>query len=150
MTVSHQHAWAVKALARLGTKFEPLGCHVQTQQPITLPPHQEPEPDGAVIAGSEEDYRDRHPGPRDVLCVVEVADASLRRDRTTKLRIYASAGIGTYLIVNLRDRCVEVHTGPIRRSGRYRDVKVLAVADAIAFPAPAGKVLELPVRRLFA
>jgi len=44
--------------------------------------------------------------------VVEVADASLNRDRTIKKRLYAAAGIAVYWIVNLVDSQVEVYTDP--------------------------------------
>ncbi len=43
---------------------------------------------------------------------VEVADETLRRDRTTKKRIYARAGIPVYWIVNLPERRIEVYTDP--------------------------------------
>src|SRR5688572_16842164 len=66
MTVGNQHAWAVKNLAKLSRKLEAFGCHLQTQQPISLPPDDEPEPDGAIITGAEDDYRDHHPGAADV------------------------------------------------------------------------------------
>jgi Uma2 family endonuclease len=43
---------------------------------------------------------------------VEVADASLHRDRTFKKRLYAQAGIPAYWIVNLVDGHIEVYTDP--------------------------------------
>jgi Uma2 family endonuclease len=44
--------------------------------------------------------------------VVEVADVTLRRDRSTKKRIYARAGIPVYWIVNLPERRIEVYSDP--------------------------------------
>ncbi len=44
-----------------------------------------------------------------MLCVVDVADASLRRDRTVKLTAYAAAGIPMFVIVNLVDDQVELY-----------------------------------------
>jgi Uma2 family endonuclease len=72
----------------------------------------EPEPDVAVIRGLREDYVARHPGPEDVGLLVEVAEASLDRDRGWKKRIYAAAEIPVYWIVNLVDREIEVFTRP--------------------------------------
>jgi Uma2 family endonuclease len=43
---------------------------------------------------------------------MEVADTSLRRDRSTKRRIYARAGIPVYWIANLPGRRFEVYTDP--------------------------------------
>lgn len=148
ITVGYDHAWVVKKLAALGGKLERLGCHMQTQQPLTLPPYNEPEPDGAIIIGQIEDYRERHPKAQDVLCVIEVADASLRRDRTTKQRIYANSGIGQYVLINLPERTVEVYTEPLAGSGRYSRSETLALRQSIAFPAARGKELSVPARRL--
>ncbi|HEX8203864.1 MAG TPA: Uma2 family endonuclease, partial [Isosphaeraceae bacterium] len=66
----------------------PAGWFVTQEGPVTTL-DSEPEPDLALIRGTRRDYRDRHPGPQDVALVVEVADASLPRDRTLKKTIYA-------------------------------------------------------------
>jgi Uma2 family endonuclease len=71
----------------------------------------EPEPDVAVVRGTARDYVARHPGPKDIGLLVEVADSSLDRDRG-KRRLYARAGVAAYWIVNLIDGCVEVYTQP--------------------------------------
>ena len=84
---------------------------VISQNPITLA-ESEPEPDGSVSEPPRSKYRDRNPGPNEVLIVVEVADSSLLFDRTTKLEMYAQAGIPVYWIVNLIDRQIEVYTKP--------------------------------------
>ena len=121
---------------------------MQTQQPISLPPFDEPEPDGAVLLGSEEAYRGRHPGAADVTCVIEVADASLRRDRSSKLRVYANGGIARYVIINLPDRVVEVYTVPAGGKGTYGSKATLALRDRLELPAARGKRLLVPVKQL--
>lgn len=92
-------------------KAAPAGWYVDAQEPITLE-SSEPEPDVVVVRGNTRDYLDRHPGAADVALVVEVADSSLERDRTLKLRLYARSGIPAYWIVNLLDRRVELFTDP--------------------------------------
>jgi Uma2 family endonuclease len=62
--------------------------------------------------GDDDTYTTRHPGAAEVGLVVEVADSSLATDRGLKARLYAEAGIEIYWIVNLVDRCIEVHTSP--------------------------------------
>ncbi len=89
----------------------PSGWHVRSQEPITLG-DSEPEPDVAVIRGELDQYEHSHPGPQDVALAVEVADASLDRDRSIKKQVYAHAGIPVYWIVNLQERRVEVYTDP--------------------------------------
>jgi Uma2 family endonuclease len=99
---------------------------------VALPPFDEPEPDAAIVRGAIKDYRDHKPGPGDILCVIEVADASLRRDRATKQRIYADAGIAEYLIVNLPDRVIEVYTEPHKGKGRYGQLATLTATKRLA------------------
>src|SRR5262249_17889816 len=105
------HSIATERIWKLLLRLLPAGWDVIAQQPITLETS-EPEPDAAIIRGSRDDYPDRHPGAADVALVVEVADASLDRDRAWKRRLYASAGIPVYWIVNLIDRRLEAFTEP--------------------------------------
>src|SRR5580692_16879 len=112
MTVGDRHRMAVLRLQRLLPQFEALGCFLQSQQPIALPPDNEPEPDIAVVRGSIDDYVDRKPSSPDVIFVLEVADSSLKQDLGMKLRIYASAGIREYIVVDLQNDIVIVHRNP--------------------------------------
>ena len=89
----------------------PPGWHVDAREPITLA-DSEPEPDVAIVRGERPDYVDRHPRPQDVALVVEVADATLHRDRTLKQRLYAAAEIPSYWVVNLPAMQFEVYTNP--------------------------------------
>ena len=92
-------------------KLLPAGWFTRAQATLALPDSR-PEPDVAVARGQPFDYLTRHPGPADLALLIEVSDATLARDRGTKLRIYARAGIVEYWIVNLIDRQIEVHRSP--------------------------------------
>lgn len=94
----------------------PAGWYVETQEPLTTA-DSEPEPDVMVVRGSPRDYRNRHPGGQDVALVVEVADASLERDRGAKSALYAAAGVPEYWIINLPETELEVHARPEATSG---------------------------------
>jgi Uma2 family endonuclease len=148
MTVHPEHTWVVNELGKLNGKFMRQRCHMRLQQPLTLPKYDEPEPDGAIVRGTNDDYRERHPGPADVLCVIEVADSSLRRDRTTKLRIYADSGLEHYVIINLPDRTIEVYTEPLAGQGRYARATTLSAGQRVAFPTASGKEIMLTSRQL--
>lgn len=148
MTVGDDHTYAVMMLNRLNRKLEKLGCHLRPQQPILLPPKDEPEPDGAIVRGTEEDYLGRKPVKRDILCVIEVSDASLRRDRATKLAIYANGGIERYYIVNLVHRVVEQYTRPRRGRGAYGSTATFTADDSFEFPTGKSKPLIIKVREL--
>jgi Uma2 family endonuclease len=89
----------------------PDGWYVDAQEPITLD-DSEPEPDVVIVRGNTRDYLDRHPGANDIALVVEVADSTLERDRTSKKRLYARTGILVYWLVNLPEQKIEVYTQP--------------------------------------
>lgn len=59
MTVSPDHSTAVTRLGELNQRLKKLGRHIRLQQPITLPPFDEPAPDGAVVRGMLQDYSRR-------------------------------------------------------------------------------------------
>lgn len=149
MTVGHAHSWAVSAIEELNPLLRKLGCYARIQQPISLPPHDEPEPDGAIVRGRKEDYSDRHPSAGDVLCVIEVADSSLRRDRSTKLKIYATGNVPRYFIINLQQRVIEEYTQPLPMEGRYDESATHKVNQKLTLPTVKGKGLTVAVSQFF-
>jgi len=84
---------------------------IRVQSPLVLREQASvPEPDIAVLR--RRSYRDAHPRAEDVLLAIEVGDSSLQFDRERKGRVYASAGIGEYWLVNARDSVIQVFRGP--------------------------------------
>jgi hypothetical protein len=146
MTVGHGHAAAVDAITELAGDVKALGGCLRIQQPVTLPPDDEPEPDASFVTGPSSRYRGRLPGPQDISCVVEVADSSLNKDRTTKQRIYADHGIGQYLIVNLIDQVIEEYRSP--SAGRYQIMRSYGRGDTISIDVAEGRQLSIPVASL--
>jgi Uma2 family endonuclease len=94
---------------------------VSIQMPVVLADDTEPEPDVAVcrLRGTVP-YREREAYAEDVLLLIEVAETSLAYDRSTKLRLYAEAGIPEYWVVDCAAESVEVYRTP--HTGGYRDV----------------------------
>ena len=132
MSYAPRHALLVKRLTRLFAAWcESRGLHVQIQLPIMLNDINAPEPDVALIRGSEEDYADRHPGPADVLLAIEVADSSVSTDRSTKQRLYASAGIASYWLINIPDSQVEVFEQPDPVNGQYRSQQIVSSTESL-------------------
>ena len=117
MTKYRPHTMATGLLRDALAEIVALEYYVDAQEPVTTS-DSEPEPDLLVVRGTRRDYTDRQPGPDEVVMVVEVADTTLRRDRGVKKRIYAAAGLPTYWIVNLKERQIEVYTGPTGRTKR--------------------------------
>lgn len=143
--VSPLHAFVTQRIARLAPALEERGCHVRVENPITLPPSHEPEPDGAVVQGRPEDYLERHPGPGDALCVIEVSDSSLRADRTIKQSIYAAAGIKQLIIVNLVEGRIEVYEEPNIAERCYGIVRILHRGDTISLRVAGDRTLGVSV-----
>jgi Uma2 family endonuclease len=106
----------------------PPGWDLRNQSAITTR-DSEPEPDFTVVRGDGRAYFDRHPAPADIGLAIEVAESSLGRDQTLKARIYARARVPIYWIVNVANRCVEVHTDPSgpAKSPSYRSREVVGI-----------------------
>lgn len=143
MSVGTRHSVAVQLLLGLDSLVEARGRHIRVQTPITLPPWDEPEPDGAIVRGIPRDYLDHHPGPGEVFCVIEVADNSLLQDRKAKLRTYASAGLPLYAIVNLVDDVVEVFRDPRPADGSYARTEALRRGDTLSIELGVGAAIQV-------
>jgi Uma2 family endonuclease len=143
------HSVATGLAADELTGLLPVGWHLITQEPITLP-DSEPEPDIGVVRGKRRDYVARHPGPKDVGLIVEIADTTLDRDRGVKKRIYARARIPHYWIVNLVERRLEVHTdptGPVKKPD-YRQSKVFGLKESAILILDGEEIGVVKVRDL--
>ncbi len=105
-----------------------------------------------VVRGAAGDYPDRHPGPQDLLLVVEVSDSSLRRDQGFKKVMYAKAAIPVYWIVNLIDRRVEAYSDPTGavEQPNYRLHRDFDEADHVPVVIEGREVAKIPVRDVLA
>jgi Uma2 family endonuclease len=123
---------------------------LRAQQPVTIAAgDSEPEPDVVIAVGPYGRYAERHPGPKDVALVVEVADSSLSEDQTTKHGIYAAARLPVYWIINLVDRRVEVYSDP--RGGKnptYRARQDYGPGDSVPVTLAGKTVGSIPVREI--
>lgn len=147
-TIGDRHRIAVVRLAHSAPQFESFGCFLQTQQPVSLPPGNEPEPDGAVVRGQIDDYLEHPPAAADLLCVIEVADSSLSLDLGPKLRAYAKAGVPQFIVADLVNDCVLVHEEPSGES--YVRITTLARGETAQVAAGTGGRVLMAVDRLLA
>ena len=145
-----RHALLVSRLQRLLTSAcESADTYLRIQLPVTLNNINAPEPDVAVVRGTEEDYTDRHPGPADLPLVIEVADSSLGMDRSTKQRLYATAGVPQYWLINLPESQVEVYEQPDAVSGKYAQKTICAPGQTVVWNLSPTQRLEISVTDLF-
>jgi Uma2 family endonuclease len=105
--IHSEHASVVNVIARRLILALEEGAYVSVQNPLYIDDFSEPQPDILVACPRPDDYRNAHPRPDEVLLLIEVADSSVRFDRTVKLPLYARAGIPEYWLVNLHGKQVE-------------------------------------------
>jgi Uma2 family endonuclease len=116
------HSWSTKVLLKALERLLIPGWTWRLEQPVRIPEYNEPEPDIAIVRGSDDDYKHRTPEPTDVALLVEVSESTLDRDQGEKLSAYALGGIPVYWIVNLIDRQVEVYSGPSKSGYQSRQI----------------------------
>ena len=134
--------------AVLGRLVRTLGSlspeHVtRVQMPVRLASNSELEPDLAVVRGPLERYDNHHPGPDEILLVVEVAINSLGYDSGLKLAAYARSGVPEAWVIDVPAREVLVHTSPEPARAKY--ARVETVADGLVNAAG----VEIPVGQLW-
>ena len=124
------HAASVQRSSRL--LFKLLGdlAEIRIQLPVTLGDDSEPEPDVAVVRFDNSEYSFRHPEAPDIYLLIEVADATIAKDRKQKARIYAKNQVLEYWILDVQRRQVYVFRQP--EDGAYREQIVLSSSDSIA------------------
>jgi Uma2 family endonuclease len=141
------HTYATEESAELIRDVLPHGYFVRRQDPITTT-DSEPEPDISIIKGSRQDYKLRHPTLNEIVLVVEVADSTLRRDRTVKQRIYAVASIPVYWLLNLSEKQLEVYTKPSPSEKRYDEKTIYSLQDFVPLMIEGKEVAQLAVKNL--
>lgn len=144
-----RHAVAVGLVRAALERTFARGFHVREEKPVALDDRSEPEPDVVVVRGRLRDYATAHPTAPVLL--VEVAEASVARDRLFKGGLYARAGLADYWVLNLVDEVLEVYRDPVRAPARrhgwkYRTVRLLkrhATVSPLASPRARIRVSRL-------
>jgi Uma2 family endonuclease len=106
------HSWVTRELLDRLEQMLPPGWMWRLEQPVRIPEYDEPEPDIAIVRGTNDDYKHRTPEPADVALLVEVSETTYDRDRGEKWTAYSKSGIPAYWIINLAKGRVEVYTDP--------------------------------------
>ena len=114
---------------------------VRVQNPTRLNKRSEPQPDVMLLRWRDDFYQGGHPGPGDVLLLIEVAETSVDYDRGAKLSAYARAGIPEVWIVTRENRRIEAYTEP--EGGAYARVRHAEAGARIAPQAFPDVVLDV-------
>lgn len=108
---------------------------VRIQGPVRLGDDSEPQPDLLLLRRCADFYESAHPGPEDVLLLVEVSDTSADYDREVKLPLYARHAIAEVWLVDLEAGSIGVYRAPTDQG--YQEVSHLdrdQRISPIAFP----------------
>ena len=120
---------------------------VSIQMPIVLTEDTEPEPDVQVLRHRTIPYKERDALAEDAFLIIEVAQTSLAYDRSTKLRLYAAAGIPEYWIVDCVTESIEVYRAP--HADGYREIARITGPTAMVALQPSPDVV-LTLAEIFA
>jgi Uma2 family endonuclease len=119
--IGSRHSAAVDRTARamfIGVRDRAI---VRVQGSVRLDLFHEPQPDLALLKPRDDFYASAHPGPSDILLVVEIAESSLEYDRDVKAPMYARLGVAEYWVADLHGEQLLVHSRP--EGGIYREVE---------------------------
>jgi Uma2 family endonuclease len=132
-----RHDFAIERLTALLFELGRGRASVRPQLSFVASDDSVPEPDLALVPIA--DYSAAH--PTTALLVIEVSNASLRKDRSIKAEIYARAGVPEYWVVDLTGRCVEVRTEP--QDGVYTKLMTARPGEWLSVGSLGGGALEV-------
>jgi Uma2 family endonuclease len=130
-----EHAHRNTSSADLFRKLLGDRAHIRDAKPITIPGQSsEPQPDVAIVAPLGNIYAQRHPYAEDIFLLIEYAKTTIVKDTETKRKLYASAEIQEYWVVNLKTKELIVYRDA--QDGDYRSTQTLTngTLAPIAFP----------------
>ena len=136
--------WHAASVKRLNNAMLPPlqgRAIVSVQDPTRLDNNSEPQPDVMLLRWRDDFYEAGHPGPADVLLLIEVADSSADFDWNAKLPVYARAGIPEVWIAVRRGRRIEAYTDPV--GDEYASVRYVGPGESIAPQAFSDVILEV-------
>ena len=117
------HGGKVNRFIHLFSRLLGDSAIVAAQNPVVLDKWSEPQPDIAVLRWRDDFYESAHPGPEDILLVVEVADTTARYDRKIKVPLYARHGIAEVWLLDLQEQVLEIYRNP--EQGKYQQIEHL-------------------------
>ena len=124
------HAAIVGMVATLLHQHCGRSAIVRNQNPLALDDVSQPQPDIAVLKSRPDFYSTAHPGPADVLLVIEVADMSLAFDLGVKVSLYAAHGIPEVWVIDAATRRTHRFRRP--EGGRYAEQDVVEPSEPLA------------------
>jgi Uma2 family endonuclease len=103
---------------------------VRVQGSVRLNVYSESEPDLVLLRPGADFYASAHPGPADILLIVEVAHSSIDSDRDFKGPFYARASVHEYCLADLNENVLHCFSTP--KDGAYQNVREYRRGQSIA------------------
>ena len=123
------HAGVIIRLNHLLSRLVGDRAMISPQNPVRLSDYSEPLPDVMLLRPRPDFYTSAHPGPGDVLLLVEVADSSAEYDRSVKVPLYARHGVPEVWLVDLQRQLVEIYRDPAPAG--HREIRVVRRGDRL-------------------
>ncbi|MCG8363835.1 MAG: Uma2 family endonuclease [Pseudanabaenales cyanobacterium] len=117
-------------------------AEVRFNSPITLS-ETERNPDVAIVHPLDTAYEQRHPGPKDIYWLIEVAVSQPPRDLKTKKAVYAKAGIKEYWVIDLKKWELHVFRHPEGEHYTFEEIWDTETITPLEFPDIAIDVERL-------
>lgn len=124
------HAALVDMVASLLHQHCGRSAIVRNQNPLALDDVSQPQPDIVVLKSRQDFYSTAHPGPADVMLVIEVADTSLAFDLSVKVPLYAAHDIPEVRVIDAATRRTHRFRRP--EGGRYTEQDLVEPTEPLA------------------
>jgi Uma2 family endonuclease len=128
--IGRRHSACVSAATQALVLAGGTSVIVQPQGPVRLDRFNEPQPDLMLLCPRADFYASYHPGPGDVLLVIEIAESSLRYDREVKAPLYAAWGVPEYWLADLKHNLLMRYSTPV--GGAFTSSDRLSRGDTVA------------------
>ena len=129
--IDEKHRTIVDSLTYIFVDKPKKRYQVSIDQPIRIENFNEPQPDVVLYKSG---VKNRHPTPKDIYLVIEVADTTLDYDSGVKLRAYEKGGIKEYWIIDVGKKAVNIYKFPPQKHNYARESHTHGVIAPQAFP----------------
>lgn len=130
------HAGRVNRLVAVFTSAFGRAVIVSVQNPLAIDLYSEPLPDLALLKARANFYTDAHPGPDDVLLLVEVSHTTVSYDKNVKAPLYAECAVPEYWQLDVKRDVVIVRTDPL--DGEYQNIQIFRRGETVTIQRSPG------------
>ena len=130
------HSGGVNRLVTVFTSTLGRSVIVSVQNPFLIDLYSEPFPDLALLKPRQDFYANSHPGPEDVLLLVEVSHTTVSYDKNVKAPLYAECAAPEYWQLDVKKDVLIVRTDP--QDGEYQNVRIYRRGESVTIQRLPG------------